>query len=203
MGTKTKEQDVAGTLFGKTRRAVLGLLLLHPDRSFYVQELIRSAGAGHGAVQRELKQLSEAGILTRERRGRQVHYQANRSCPVFQELRSVMMKTAGMADVLRNALRPIADDIRLAFVYGSMATGQDDGTSDIDLMVIGDIEFTTVVQNLQGAQEKLDREINPTVYPVAEFKEKVQAGHHFVTRVVEGPKLFITGDENELGTLAQ
>ena len=202
MGTKDTHQDIAGVLFGKTRRAVLGLLFLHPERSYYVREIVRSAGVGHGAVQRELEQLSEAGIIHREQRGRQVHYQANDDCAVYQELRSLVVKTAGMADVLRDALAPVTNRIKVAFVYGSMASGQDDGASDIDLMVIGDVEFTELVCQLQEPQEELDREINPTVYHAEEFRQKVAADHHFVRRVTEGPKIFLIGDDDELTAVA-
>ena len=203
MGTKAKKDGISAALFGKTRRAVLGLLFLHADRSYYVREIVRAADVGQGSVQRELRNLTAAGIIDREERGKQVHYRANRQSPVFEELRSLMVKTTGLADVLREALYPLADTIRVAFVYGSMATGEMDARSDVDLMVVGDVGFGAVVTALQEAQQKLSREVNPTVYPPAEFRQKLRANHHFLTRVTVGPKVFLIGDERDLRAVGE
>jgi len=204
MGTNASHhKDIAATLLGRTRRGVLGLLFLHPDESYYVREIVRAVDVGQGAVQRELRNLEAAGIILRHERGRQVHYRANRECPVFEELRSLMVKTAGLADVLREALSPLAGDIRVAFVHGSMATGQMDAASDVDLMVVGQVGFGEVVSHLQEAQRRLAREVNPTVYPPEEFREKLPAEHPFLRRVVEAPKVFLIGDEDELRAVAE
>jgi len=194
---------MAAALFGRARRAVLGLLYTHPDESFYVRQVVRAAGVGQGAVQRELRRLAAAGIIERERNGRQVYYRANRACPVFDELHALMVKTAGLADVLRQALEPLADAVRAAFVYGSVAGGKERARSDVDVMVIGEASFGDIVQALRSAEEALGREVNPTVYPPAEFKAKLVSEHHFVTTVLKGPKIFLVGDEHDLAGLAE
>lgn len=176
---------------------------MHPEGSYYVREIVRAVDVGQGGVQRELNNLTAAGIIERERRGRQVHYSANTRCPVYEELRSLIVKTAGLADVLREALLPLADSIRVAFVYGSMVSGQVDASSDIDLMVIGQVGFGAVVEELQDAQRKLDREINPTVYPPEEFRERLADSHAFLGRVMRAEKIFLIGDDDELGAVAQ
>lgn len=194
---------VSTTLFGKTRRAVLSLLFTHTDEAFYLRQIVRAIGAGLGAVQRELKRLTEAGIIRRTVRGRQVYYQANPDCPLFAELRGLVIKTAGVGDVLRAALAPLADRIHLALIYGSLARGEERRSSDIDVLVVGEVTFGEVVAILAPAQETLGREINPNVYPSAEFRSKLAAGHHFLRTVIGGPKLFLIGDEYELARLAK
>jgi predicted nucleotidyltransferase len=199
----TEIDRLGATLFGKTRRAVLALLYSHPDESFYLRQIARVTGAGMGSLQRELKQLSEAGIIRRSEIGRQAFFKANSDCPVFSELRNLIIKTFGVADVLRAALSPLADSIQVAFIFGSMAGGEFKQGSDLDVMVIGETAFAEVVAALSPVQETLAREINPTVYPPDEFKSKLAGGHHFLKTVLNGPKLFLIGDENELEELAE
>ncbi|MFP4250476.1 MAG: ArsR family transcriptional regulator, partial [Armatimonadota bacterium] len=146
------------------RRRVLGLLFREYERDFYQREIVDAVSCGSGAVQRELKQLADAGLITREERGRMVFYQANRESPVFDELRGLVMKTSGLADVLRDALAPDADRIDVAFIYGSMAEGTDDAQSDVDVMVIGDIGLRPVSKRLWEPQCALNREINPIIW---------------------------------------
>ena len=203
MGTIRQDESISMALFGKARRAVLGLLLTHPDESFYLRQIVRAAGVGQGAVQREVRSLAEAGVLERFQVGRQVHYRANRDCPVHEELHSLMVKTAGVAEVVRGALSELADRIEVAFIYGSFATGEATAESDVDLMVVGTMSFSGVVEAIQSAQGVLAREINPAVYPPGEFRDKLQKNHHFLTRVMEGPKIWILGDEDELGRLVE
>ncbi|MCD6308894.1 MAG: nucleotidyltransferase domain-containing protein [Candidatus Latescibacteria bacterium] len=202
MGTKNNKSMFAQALFGGTRRAVLSVLFRNPDQTYYLRQMIRLIGAGQGAVQRELKRLAEAGILTRSRVGKQVYFQANPQCPIYSELRTIILKTSGLADVLRTSLNPLSNHIRVAFIYGSFASGRDTAASDIDTIVIGDAPFKDVVQALQKAQSLLSREVNPTVYPVKEFSDKMTKNHHFVTKVIKGDKIFLIGDEHELAGLA-
>jgi len=194
---------LATALFGKTRQAVLALLFGHPDESFYVREVVRSVGAGHGAVQRELRQLAAASIIRRSVDGHQVYYQANAESPIFEELRGLITKTAGVAGVLAESLESLSNRIRVAFVYGSAAKGSLKAESDLDLMVIGNVRFSTVVKACRPAAQKLRREINVTVYPASEFCTKLSAGHHFVKSVMAGPKIFVCGDEDELKRLTE
>jgi len=202
MGTVKQFDKIGSTLFGKTRRAVLGLLFGHTNESFYVRQIVRVTGAGTGAVQRELLALADAGLLERTVRGQQVYYQANRACPVFEEIRSLILKTAGVADVIRGALAPLADRIAAAFVYGSFARGAERQGSDVDLLIVGDVAFREAVVALGPAQTALSREINPSVYSVAEWRRKIRSSHHFLTAVLTGPRIMILGDERELARLA-
>lgn len=203
MSTMFKTDSLSATLFGKTRRAVLALLYSHIDESFYVRQIARTAGVGLGAVQRELKKLFEAGIIRRTVHGRQVYYQANQQCPVYTELKSLVVKTVGVGDVLRAALVPLSDRINVAFVFGSMVGGGERSSSDADVMVVGNVTFAEVVSVLSRAQETVRREINPIVYPPEEFRFKLAADHHFLKKVLEGSKFFLIGDEHELAKLVE
>ena len=197
------ENSLCSGLFSKTRQAVLALLYGRADSSFYTKQILDAVKIGRGSVQRELKNLTDAGIITREVQGRQVYYRANSRCPIFDELRIIVRKTFGLADVIRQSLATSADKIRVAFIFGSIATSTDDRRSDIDLMVVGKISFGDVVSLLTPAEEELGREVNPVVYPIAEFKRKVKEDHHFVKTVLEDEKIFVIGDEDELRKLAE
>ena len=190
-------------LFGKTRQAVLALLYGRADSSFYTKQVLDAVKIGRGTVQRELKNLTDTGIITREVQGRQVYYRANAQCPIFGELKSIVRKTFGVADVIRQSLATVTNKIRVAFIFGSIASGNEDKASDIDVMVVGAISFGDVVDLISSAEEKLGREINSVVYPVAEFKQKVRDDHHFVKTVFESEKIFLIGDENELARLVK
>jgi predicted nucleotidyltransferase len=196
------ENLLCSGLFGKTRQSVLALLYGRADSSFYTKQILDAVKIGRGTVQRELKNLTDTGIIIREVQGRQVYYRANARCPIFDELKSIVRKTFGVGDVIRQSLATKADKIRVAFIFGSMARSTDDRRSDIDLMVVGKISFGDVVSLLTPAEQKLGREVNPVVYPIAEFKKKVKEDHHFVKTVLEDEKIFVVGDENELRKLA-
>jgi predicted nucleotidyltransferase len=194
----------AEALFGQTKRRVLGLLFGRPDGSFYLREIVRLTGAGTGAVQRELKQLTAAGLLRRELRGRQVYFTANPEAPVYDELRSLMAKTTGVADVLRSALSPFIEKGTLgaAFIYGSVATGAPGPRSDVDLMIIGDLSLAEVIPALRAVQEQLGREVNPTIYRPLEFRSALRRKAHFLRRVLARPKLMVFGGPDDLDRLA-
>ena len=202
MSSVSVNDNLSLILFGKTRRAILSQIYGHVDEAFYLRQLARIAGAGMGAVQRELKILTGAGILTRTAKGKQIYYQANPRCPVFAELKGLIIKTAGMGDILKTALAPLAERIRIAFIYGSLARSDESKSSDVDIMIIGDVSFADVVAALSPAQQNLNREINPSVYPVKEFEDKLAKGHHFLQSVLEGDKWFLIGGEHDLARLA-
>ncbi|MCD6043649.1 MAG: polymerase subunit beta [Burkholderiales bacterium] len=193
--------DLASLLFGSYRKGVLALLLLRPEESRHVREIARALGKPAGTLLRELNALAEAGVLARKPVGNQVHFQANAACPIYEELRSILRKTVGVADVLRDALAALAAATRVAFVYGSVARGEERRGSDLDLMIVGGARFADVVAALAPAQELLRREVNPNVYPALEFRRKLAAGEPFLKRVLAEPKIFIIGGENELGEL--
>jgi predicted nucleotidyltransferase len=201
MGIAMFDKRLATFLFSKTRRGLLALLYGRPDETFYINQLMQATGSGSGAVQRELKLMTEAGVLKRTQSGNLVYYQANAQCPIFAELKSIVRKTFGVADVIRQSLEPVADKIQLAFIFGSVARSVDDRKSDIDVMLVGEISFGDVVSLLSPAEEKLGRELNAVVYPIAEFKKKVKEDHYFVKTVLEGEKIFLIGDEVELNRL--
>ena len=180
-------------LFGAYRRSILGLLLLHPEQSFYVREIGRLTGVPVGSLHRELGSLWEAGLLKRSIAGNQVRYQADRACPVYEEL----------ANLFRNALAPLGARVRLAFVFGSTAQGKESAASDVDLMVIGSASFAQVVEALMGISERLRREVNPVVMKPDAFRSKARARDRFVSRVMREPKIFVIGDAAELGELAE
>lgn len=198
---KASQSEPATELFGRTRRRVLGWLLGHADEAYYLRQIVRFTGAGQGAVQRELDLLTRAGLLRRTVQGRQVYFQANRESPIFPELQALFLKTAGVADVLREALAPVAGRILVAFVFGSAARGELRAHSDIDLLVVGDVSFEGVADALAEAQKRLGRDVNPAVYPPDEFRAKIRAGHHFLTTVLKQPRVFVIGGPDELGGL--
>lgn len=197
------EDRVCSGLFGKTRQAVLALLYGRADSSFYTRQILDAAGIGRGTVQRELKNLTDTGIIIREVQGRQVYYRANVRCPIFDELKSIVRKTFGVADVIRQSLATHTDKIRVAFIFGSVARSTDDRRSDIDLMVVGRISFGDVVSALTPAERELAREVNPVVYRTPEFRRKVKEDHHFVKTVLDDEKIFVIGDGDELSRLAE
>jgi DNA-binding transcriptional ArsR family regulator len=193
--------DPAAALFRKTRRQLLAWLFTHTDESFYVRELVRVSGAAIGAVSKELEELTAAGILRRTARGNQVFYQANPASPIFEEVKSIILKTAGLADQLRRALAPLTDRIRVALIYGSGARGWLRAPSDVDLLVVGEVPFGDVVSALASAQSSLGREINPVVYSAREFRSKLGARQHFLTTVMRGPNQFLAGGPSDLERL--
>jgi predicted nucleotidyltransferase len=199
--TKPERTGLAEALWPAARRAILGLLLAHPDQEWHLREIARRARRSPATIHAELRSLTVAGILARRVESRRAYYRANLSCPIFAELHQIILKTVGLTDVLREALARLAG-IEVAFVYGSIARGEATSESDVDLMIVGDVTLREVSGVLHDAPAALGREINPAVYPTAEFQKKVAARHHFLTRVLEEPKLFLIGDQDELGRLA-
>jgi predicted nucleotidyltransferase len=195
--------DLGKVLLGKTRGAVLALLLERPDEEFHVRQIARLSTATLGPVQRELKLLARIGLLKCRQVGRQLLYRADVASPVHHELQGLCVKTVGHAGMLKAALQPLASHIRFAFVFGSYAQGRQHSGSDIDLMVIGTPTLAAMAAALAESQRRLAREINPNIYRPAEFAAKLRGGHHFINAVMQGPKLFLIGDEHELAGLAK
>lgn len=186
-------------LFSEYRRRVLGLLLLHPDERYHVREIARLTSTTAGTLHRELSKLAKANVLLRELSGNQVYYQANRNLPIYPELTSILKKTSGLVDVLFDSLAPLAEKIEVACVFGSVAKGTENLGSDVDVLVIGDIDFTEIVTTLYSAQTSLGREINPKIYSREQWKASLQKQELFIQEVLNNPKLFIMGAENDLG----
>ena len=196
-----KSSSLGEALFTKTQQRVLGLLFGNPERSYYTNEIVRFAEAGIGTVQRELQRLESAGLITSRKIGNQKHYQANRAAAIFEELHGIVIKTVGLADVLRKAIQPLQERVDLAFIFGSVAQGKERITSDVDVMVIGDASSEDVVQALYSTREALRREVNPVVMSMSEFSRKVLQGDRFVSRIVNEPKIFLKGGSDDLGKL--
>jgi predicted nucleotidyltransferase len=186
-------------LLGDTRTAILAVLLLRPDEPQHVRELARLTGVSPGTLHRELTALESLGVLRRKAVGRQVFFAANRECPVFEELAGLVRKTAGLVDVVRNALLPQASRIGAAFIYGSVAAGTETSRSDVDVMILGDLPFADAVKALAPAQASLRREVNATVMKSAEFLRKRRAKDGFVSAVWKAPRLWVIGSDHELG----
>ena len=189
-------------MFGVYRRRLLAILLLRPDEKFHVRELSRMTGISPGSIHRELKAMSQSGLLVREHVGNQVLYQADVGCPIYQELAAIFRKTIGLTTILQDALSDLRGKIDLALVFGSMASGSQSSSSDVDVLVLGDLPLVDVVKALSTVQSDLGREINPVVMPTDRFIAKLHNQDRFAKRLLEEPKLFVIGDKNEFGKLA-
>ena len=192
---------IAQALFGKTRRAVLALLFGQPGKAFYTREIVAAAGAGASQVQKELDQLTRAGLLIRERRANQVYFCVNPEAPVFPELSGLITKTFGIADVIRAALAPLGGLIDVAFIYGSVARSEHHASSDIDVFLVGEILLSQLAVPLSGVEKKLGLPVSTTIFDRAEFLRRLKKRDHFISKVVAGPKLFLIGDETSLKAL--
>ena len=186
-------------LLPKTRQGILAALLGQPEKTWYVSELARRMGVPSSSLQRELQDLTTVGILKNHRQGRMAYYQANTDSPVFAELRGLILKTAGLVDVLAEALKPLVAKLRLVFVYGSIASGNEKSDSDIDLMVVGKVAPAELALPLRRARELLGRDINPTVYTPAEFDKKRNSQDTFLSQVLAKPRLLVIESQNDLG----
>ena len=194
-----KPISISDVLFSGVQQRVLGLLFGQPNRSFYSNEIAKLGKTGRGSLQRELERMTSSGLITMTVIGRQKHYHANHTSPIYQELRSITLKTFGLSDVLRRALSDYADAIRYAFIYGSVAKGSDTATSDIDVMVIAEgLTYSQLFEVLTKAEETLGRKVSPTLYSPEDFLKKVQGDNHFVTRVLNQPKIDLLGHENDI-----
>jgi DNA-binding transcriptional ArsR family regulator len=195
--TLNMHQSLTSLLFPEYRRRVLGLLLLRPDEALHGREIARRTGLSAGAITRELAQLAEVGLLLRDKRGNQQVYRANTAGLIFMELTSILRKTSGLADVLREALAPLVPQLQLAFIFGSVAQGRETAGSDVDVMLIGSISFSEAVACVHPVQALLGREINPQVFSGEEFSAK-QSVEPFLMDVLNKPKIYLIGDAHEL-----
>ena len=194
-----KPRGLGDALFSKTQRQVLSLLFGQPDRSFYSKEIVELAGVGIGTVHRELEKLSGVGLLSVKRIGNQKHFQANPNSPIFDELKGIVRKTFGLTDVLREALNSFQDKVKVAFIYGSIAKGTDNSSSDIDIMIISDhLTYPDFLTNFSEVESNVGRTVNPTIYSAEEFVKKISAGNTFLVRVIEQPKIFLIGSKDDI-----
>ncbi len=190
-------------LFPGTRSALIGLLYGQVDQAFYLREIAARTGVGVGPVQRELKRLTEAGLIRRFERGRHVYFQADGNCPIHDEIKSIVTKTVGAAAQLTQAIAPLARRVIAAFIFGSAARGALRNDSDIDLMVVGDASFAQVVRVIRPVERSVGRPINPIVYSPAEFRARYDESDHFIRSVLQADKVYVAGDSDELGKLLE
>ena len=188
-------------LFGTYRQRALTQLLLHPDCSYHVRELARLTGTTPGTLHKELARLAAAGLLLREQQGNQVRYRANRECPVFPELAGLFRKTSGAVSVLADALHALEPAPELAVIFGSLARGEENERSDIDLLVIGDTGLRALAPRLRPVAEQLGREINPVTMTAAEFA-RGRNSNPLLVDLLGKEKLFVKGSADELERLA-
>lgn len=186
---------VAEALFSKTRRSVLALLFGQPGKAFYTREIVAAARAGASQVQKELDQLTRAGLLIRERRANQVYFRVNPDAPVFVELSGLVAKTFGIADIVRAALAPLCDLIDAAFIYGSVARSEHHANSDIDVFLVGDVLLSQLALPLSEAEKRLGRAVSATIFDRKEFAGRLKKRDHFISKVLAGQKIFLIGDE--------
>ncbi len=201
MGTKI--ENMITVLFPGTKRKVLALFFLNTDQQYYFSEVVRLTGTRQGVVQRELKNLTDAGILIAERRGRQKFYSVNKSNPIFPDLRNIVFKTFGVIGRVQEALKPLEKKIKVAFVHGSFARGEEAAGSDLDLFMVGRVSLDQVVRTLSGVEKAIGREINPSLFSETEFKNKLSQKNHFIRSVMKSEKEFIIGTKDELRGLAE
>jgi predicted nucleotidyltransferase len=192
----SKPASLGHALFSSAQLRVLGVLFGQPNRSFRVTDVIRLASSGAGAVQRELKKLAAAQLIEFKP---DKTYQANSASPIFRELKSIIRKTVGLLDPLRDALAPFKSKISFAFVYGSIAKGTDTAKSDVDLMIVGeDVSYSDVFLNLEKAERALLRPVNPTILTNEEWVKRLSQRSTFLSKVVQQPKLFVIGNDDDL-----
>jgi len=190
---------IGDALFTNVQQRVLGLLFGNADRSFYAKELIHLAGSGSGAVQRELAKLTSAGLVTLRRVGNQTHYQANPASAVYEELRTLILKTSGLVDVLRTALAPRAAEISVAFVFGSVAKRVDSASSDIGVFIVSDtLSYAELFTLLETASQRLGRPVNPTMYSSDDMTVRITKKNAFSGKIFAQPKLWIIGSERDI-----
>ena len=196
---RTEPVNLSGALFSKVQQRVLALIFGQPERSFYLSEIVRNVHSGTGAVERVLSRLQRSGLVSIERIGNQKHYRANRESPIFEELRSLVIKTVAVAEPIRKSLRPYSDKIKTAFVYGSVAKGTDTASSDIDLMVIGDeLNYSELYSASQNAENSLRRKVSPMFLSPADWQRKSSETGSFLGKIRASPKIFVFGSEKDL-----
>ena len=193
-----RTKRVLDALFPRTRQAILATTFMDSGREWYLNDLARAVSLPPSSLQREVANLVDAGLLRCRRDGNRVYYRAEEGHPIFGDLRGLLLKTAGLRDILLAGLAGFGLRIRVAFVFGSVARGEEGARGDVDLMVIGGVKLSELTPGLKVAEDVLLRPVNPLVYPPEEFARKLGEGHHFLTRVMGEEKLYVVGDDHDL-----
>jgi predicted nucleotidyltransferase len=200
--TRPRARGIGNTLFPRIRRQLLTRFLADPERRYYPGEMARMIKTALPPVRHELQLLGEIGILNSARQGQHQYYWANTDCMIYHELHSIMVKTFGVTDVIASALGALKDRIRIAFLFGSVATGDDTARSDIDLIVIGNLSLRILTAALHEIEAELGRPVNPTLFTEAEFAQRYQSGDHFARSISDTEKIFVIGSDDDLAELA-
>jgi predicted nucleotidyltransferase len=195
-------KTIIDTLFSKTKQNILSTVIINPDKWWYLSDLAKKINTSPSSLQRDLLNMTSTGILEKRQEGNRIYYKANKECPVFDELQGIIVKTVGIRDKLISALKPLSKKIKVAFIFGSIARREEMSKSDVDIMIIGDTTISEVVKRLRPVEKIIDREINPTVYQINEFKNKLKDKSNFLMEVMEGEKVFIIGNENKLAEIS-
>jgi predicted nucleotidyltransferase len=195
-------KTIIDTLFSKTKQNILSTVIINPDKWWYLSDLAKKINTSPSSLQRDLLNMTSTGILEKRQEGNRIYYKANKECPVFDELQGIIIKTVGIRDKLISALKPLSKKIKVAFIFGSIARREEMSKSDVDIMIIGDTTISEVVKRLRPVEKIIDREINPTVYQINEFKNKLKDKSNFLMEVMEGEKVFIIGNENKLAEIS-
>jgi predicted nucleotidyltransferase len=196
-------RNIIASLFPAIRQGVLAATMTRPGKWWYLTELADFLHTRPSSLQRELSALVKSGTLQQRRDGRRVYFKAETRSPIFKELRSIFEKTAGLIPALRSALRPFGKKIASAFIYGSFARNEERATSDVDLMIIGDLGLADLAHSLRKAENRLGREINVTIYSIAEFRKKISRGDHFLANVLNGSREFVKGEQGDLDAITR
>ncbi|HKT90408.1 MAG TPA: hypothetical protein VJQ59_18325 [Candidatus Sulfotelmatobacter sp.] len=197
-----KNNPTLDSLFATVRQGVLAATLTRPEKWWYLSELAEFLHTRPSSLQRELRSLQQSGILQQRKDGRRIYFKAETRSPIFPELRGIFEKTAGLIPMLRAVLKPFAENIACAFVYGSIARREEHATSDVDLMIIGKIGIGDLAASLRKAERRLGREVNVTHYSVDEFRKKVADGDHFLSNVLKNQLQFVKGEQRDLDAIA-
>ncbi|CAI1923166.1 Predicted nucleotidyltransferases [Serratia quinivorans] len=185
-------------LFSEYRRKVLTLLLNQPEKAFHVREIARQTATQAGTLHKELNKLAQGGILLRQQQGNQICYRANPDCLIFPELVAIFRKTSGMVERLRQALVELNAEPELAFIFGSIASGKAKDDSDIDVLIVGNVSFSEVINAFYPLQQELGREINPKLYSPVEWRAALAENSAFIQDIMSKPQLGILGDKDDV-----
>jgi len=192
---------LAEILSSRIRAEIFRILFGVNDEALHLREIERRSGLTVGTVQQELKKLLNLDLIKKRKDGNRIYYQARKEHPLYPEIRSIILKTSGLSDVIARALG-VSPDIKIAFVFGSIARHDEKAGSDVDLMVIGKLGLRKLTELLDGISEQIGREINPHAMSEGEFLKRRKNKDHFITEVLESPKIFIIGSRNELDAMA-
>lgn len=183
--------------------AVLTVFLEHPEEEIYQSLIVETTKCALIQVQRALKRLEETGLITRAKSGNRIYYKANRLHPAFEDIKRALFKTVLFGDLLKETLDSLKGKIQFSFIYGSIARGEENFSSDIDLFIVGDLGMRDIASLLGSVGSDIGREINPTVYPIHEFKRKIKEKNLFLEEIIHKPKIWLIGDESEFAKMAQ